>query len=389
MSQTDASQGQARRAASAVYAAPFELAPQRTAWVIVERSDVGLRRVDAPSDWLLAAAVATSSPNTLRSKGQSIAQFWDWVVRTGGDPLRIDAVSFARYIQALQQVPKGLALTSLIRALPDDPRLRSSSTVALRVTQIKEFYRWASANGWIASTAASAVLGMKTPKQTVRRTAPRLTEDQAQRLRTARLAPRERLAVELLYSAGLRDGEALGLRSDDLCFSREAADLFGCSVRGNAHLHVRRRVNPNGALAKSRTERVIPVTPRLHAAVRDWNAWAYDHLPEAVESAHLLVSLHGSTRGRPLSTTGFYSMWSSSVRSLEGLAGANPHLLRHTFASELADAGVPAFTIQTLLGHQSPNSTQVYTHALMGTLSEAVGRLGDWREQNLGTVDGR
>jgi site-specific recombinase XerD len=44
---------------------------------------------------------------------------------------------------------------------------------------------------------------------------------------------------------------------------------------------------------------------------------------------------------------------------------------------------VPAFTVQELLGHRSPASTQIYTHALMETLTAAVEKLSTWRQATL------
>jgi integrase len=137
--------------------------------------------------------------------------------------------------------------------------------------------------------------------------------------------------VELLYGAGLREGEALGLMVEDLCVNREVAEVFGCHMPGGPHLHVRRRMNSNGAWAKSHYERILPISPRMMAAYRDWQAWAFDHAPETVECPYLLISLSGPTRGRPWSITGFTSMWADKVKTIPGLEEATPHLMRHTW----------------------------------------------------------
>lgn len=68
---------------------------------------------------------------------------------------------------------------------------------------------------------------------------------------------RDRLLVLLMARAGLRRGEVCGLRRCDVHLGLDSRPL-GCDVE-RAHLHVVRRDNPNGAWAKSRRERVVPL----------------------------------------------------------------------------------------------------------------------------------
>jgi integrase/recombinase XerD len=369
-----------------IYAARYEPGPGRTGWLVVHRDESGMRRVEEVSDWLSVTAVSTSSPNTLKSQAEALALWWRWCIESGVDPLRTDAVRFARFVSALQSIPMNLPLTSPIRALPGDPRLRQPATTSQRVVHIKSFYQWAMLNGRVSAVAGQAVTGFKTPRAPKTMRADRLHPQQIKVLLAAPLSPRNRLAVALLYDAGLREGEALGIRIEDWCVNRDVAAVFGCWVAGGPHLHVRRRINSNGALAKSHYERIVPISPRLLAVHRDWQAWAFDYIPQSVECPYLLISLAGATRGQAWSISGFTSMWQAKVKALPGLQQATPHLLRHTWASELIDAGVPSFTVQELLGHRSPASTGVYTHALAETLTAAVAQLATWRQRALGVA---
>jgi integrase/recombinase XerD len=369
-----------------IYAARYEPSPGRTGWLVVQHNESGMRRVQEVSDWLSVTAVSTSSPNTLKSRAEALALWWRWCVESGVDPLSTDSVRFARFVSALETVPKDLSLTSPVRALPGDPRLRQPATVSQRVVHIKAFYQWAMANGRVSAVAGRAITGFKTPRVPKTMRAGRLHPEQVAALLGAKLSPRDRWAVGLLYEAGLREGEALGLRVEDWCVNRDVAAVFGCWTTGGPHLHVRRRMNSNGALAKSPYERIVPVSPRLLTAYRDWQAWAFDHIPQSVECPYLLISLAGPTRGQAWSISGFTSMWQAKVKKLPGLQEATPHLLRHTWASELIDAGVPAFTVQELLGHRTLASTQVYTHALTETLTAAVAQLAAWRQRVLGVA---
>ena len=369
-----------------IYAVRYEPSPGRAGWLVVHHDECGMRRVDEVSDWLSVSAVSMSSSNTLKSRAEALALWWRWCVHSRVDPLSTDSVRFARFVSALQTVPKGLPLTSPIRALPGDPRLRQPSTVSQRVVHVKAFYQWAMDNGRVSAVAGRAIAGFKTPRAPKTMRAQRLHPEQVAVLLAANLSPRDRWAVDLLYDAGLREGEVLGLRVDDWCVNRDVAMVFGCRVVGGPHLHVRRRMNSNGALAKSVYERIVPISPRLMATYRDWQAWAFDHVPQSVDCPYLLISLAGPTRGRAWSISGFTSMWQAKVKTLPGLQEATPHLLRHTWASELIDAGVPSFTVQELLGHRAPASTQIYTHALAETLTAAVAQLTTWRQRVLGVA---
>lgn len=363
------------------YAAPFEPLPGRTCWVVLERQNGALSRVDAVSDWLLELFAGRHARNTLRANATSLSLWWRWCRDSSVDPHRATSTQFAQFVLALQTVPKEYPLTSVVRGFPGDPRLRSPRTIRNRVLQIKSFYEWAGRNGRVSSLTAAGITGFRTPPAPTVRSASRLTGAQLNTLTQAALHPRDRLVIELLLCAGLREGEALGIRLEDLCLSHELAQLFECNVPAGPHLHVRKRDNPNRADAKSTEERIIPIIPRLMGAIRDWQSWANDHMPESIDSLYLILSTRGTTRGRPWSVSGFATMWDNHIKSLPGLEKSYPHLLRHTFASQLIDAGVPAFTVQELLGHRSPDSTAIYTHAHMNALVDAVERLADWRER--------
>jgi integrase/recombinase XerD len=85
-----------------------------------------------------------------------------------------------------------------------------------------------------------------------------LADDQLEQLLSMEISRRDRFLVALLTVTGMRIGEALGLRREDMHLLARAQEL-GCQVQG-PHVHVRRRVNTNGALAKPRYPRTIPVT---------------------------------------------------------------------------------------------------------------------------------
>jgi integrase/recombinase XerC len=138
------------------------------------------------------------------------------------------------------------------------------------------------------------------------------------------LALRNRALVELVYSAGLRSAEAVGLDLGDVDFEQEL-------------VHVR-----NG---KGSKDRVVPLGEEAAHLVARYLQRARPALAAGAENALFL-----SARGRRLDT--------STLRRLV----PHPHRLRHAFATHLLEGGADMRTIQELLGHASLSTTQMYSH---------------------------
>jgi site-specific recombinase XerD len=137
------------------------------------------------------------------------------------------------------------------------------------------------------------------------------------------LALRNRALVELVYSAGLRSAEAVGLDLADVDFEQEL-------------VHVR---------GKGGKERVVP----LGEEAAYWTArYLREARPQLARGA--VDALFLSARGRRLDT----SVLRRTLR--------HPHRLRHAFATHLIEGGADLRTIQELLGHASLSTTQIYSH---------------------------
>jgi site-specific recombinase XerD len=135
---------------------------------------------------------------------------------------------------------------------------------------------------------------------------------------------RNRALVELVYSAGLRSSEAVGLDLVDVDFEQEL-------------VHVRH--------GKGGKDRVVP----LGEEAADWVArYLRDARSQLARGANDALFL--SATGKRLDT--------STLRRLV----PHPHRLRHAFATHLLEGGADLRTIQELLGHASLSTTQVYSH---------------------------
>ena len=183
---------------------------------------------------------------------------------------------------------------------------------------------------------------------------------------------RDRLIVLLMARAGLRRGEVVGLRRSDVHLLLDSGPL-GCDVP-RAHLHVVRRDNTNGAWAKSRRDRVVPLDFLVVTGFDD-----YEHerlaVPGTGESDFVLVNLARGRVGAPMLPDAVNDLVTAAGRRAGLGRKVTPHQLRHAWGSALMDAGGGIDEVQELLGHASMASTQVYVHPDPARLRAAVDRV--------------
>ena len=181
---------------------------------------------------------------------------------------------------------------------------------------------------------------------------------------------RDRLIVLLMARAGLRRGD-VHLLTD----SRE----LGCEV-ARAHLHVvRRDGNPNGAVAKSRRERAVPLD---FLVVQAFDSYEFERMgvPAAASGDFVFVNLQRAPVGAPMRLDAVNDLVTAAARRA-GTGALRPHQLRHSFASNVIDAGGTLEEAQDLLGHASITSTQVYAHPDPARLRAAVDAVPSPRAQ--------
>jgi integrase/recombinase XerD len=148
----------------------------------------------------------------------------------------------------------------------------------------------------------------------------------------------------VLHDSGIRIGEALGLRHEDLAVAER-------------ELTVTPRRNDNLARTKSIQPRTIPVSAQLLRLYADYLEAEYGTL----DSDYVFVNLWGRPLGHPLRYDTVYDLvgW---LRRRTGI-GFDPHWLRHTYATELLRRTTPIETVSKLLGHASITTTiDIYGH---------------------------
>ncbi len=213
----------------------------------------------------------------------------------------------------------------------------AASTVARRIAAVRSFYRHQMLLGARSDNPAA---GLTLPRRT--RTLPRtLSPAESERLidaaaGTTPRAMRDRALVELMYGAGLRVSETVGL-------ARTSVDLEGRLVR---------------VLGKGDKERIVPLGRPACEAVRRYLALGRPHLDRRHRPDLFL-----NARGGALTRAGAFLI----LRRLAERAGleperVHPHLLRHSFATHLLEGGADLRSVQEMLGHADLATTERYTH---------------------------
>jgi site-specific recombinase XerD len=189
---------------------------------------------------------------------------------------------------------------------------------------------------------------------------------------------RDRLIVLLMARAGLRRGEVLGLRRSDVHLLADSRGL-GCET-ARAHLHVvRREDNPNGAIAKSRRQRAVPLD---FVTVQAFDTYEFERMrvPRAAAGDFVMVNLFREPVGAPMRLDAVNDLVGAAAQRAGLQVPPTPHQLRHAFASNVLDAGGAIDEAQELLGHASVSSTEVYTHPDPARLRAAVDAVPSPRE---------
>jgi integrase/recombinase XerD len=244
-----------------------------------------------------------------------------------------------RSLAGFREGPVGEATTSDVERWV--ARMRADglapTTVARRVAAVRSFFRHQLLVGARSDNPAAEISLPRRPRRLPRT----LSAAETERLIEAGngvspRALRDRALVELLYGAGLRVSEAVGL-------TRAAVDLESRFVR---------------VLGKGEKERIVPLGRPAAEALRRYLALGRPHLDRR-NRADLFLN----ARGGVLTRAGAFLI----LRRLAEKAGlepgrVHPHLLRHSFATHLLEGGADLRSVQELLGHADLSTTERYTH---------------------------
>ena len=251
--------------------------------------------------FLASPALAES---TRRAYASDLRGFADWLERRGLAVDDVDVRVLVDYASELGRARNGLA----------------PATIARKLAAVRSFLRFTLGPTRVPDASLAPKRPQRLPEAPKREQVEELIDSVDG---DGALGLRNRALVELVYSAGLRSAEAVGLDLGDVDFEQELV-----RVRG-----------------KGGKERIVPLGEEAaHVVAR----YLREARPELARGANDALFL--STRGRRLDT--------STLRRLL----PHPHRLRHSFATHLLEGGADLRTIQELLGHSSLSTTQVYSH---------------------------
>ena len=234
------------------------------------------------------------------------------------------------------------------RGKPRDPGLAPTS-LRRRAASIRGFYRFAFGEGLIEVDVAAHI---DLPRQP-RLLPETLTVAEVEALLEAAPDLRGRALLELLYAAGLRVSEGLGLDREDL-------STDGGFVR---------------VIGKGDKERLVPVGD----IALDWlGRWLAEERPGLL-ALHDVEPARGGPlflgdRGRRLARQQAFAIVRGAARRAGLPESVSPHTLRHSFATHLLEGGADLRIVQELLGHASISTTQLYTHLTGERVREVYAR---------------
>jgi integrase/recombinase XerC len=158
---------------------------------------------------------------------------------------------------------------------------------------------------------------------------------------------RDRAILELFYSTGMRFGELISLRVDDLDLKNNTVKVFG---KGRKH-----RIIPIGSIAKHIIEKYLNIRKEFFTKNTD-----------DVSKKILFLSPRGRLFSRK--SKGVYEIVNKYIGMVSEIERKSPHILRHSFATHLLNRGADLRAVKELLGHENLSTTQLYTHVTVDRL---------------------
>ncbi len=292
---------------------------------------------DLLSEWLAELEARGRRPNTLRNYEYDAGHWLADCERDGMDPLTITRATFRAYVGGLQI---------------------GKASVARRVVTLRGWYKWLKARGHIDSNPVDGFHASTRETGTHRNRLPKvLSQPEVDRLLAAPdtrkpKGLRDRAVLESLYASGLRVSELVALDLTDVDPRRRSFDVR--DGKGGKDRTLLFGEPCAGALGRY----LVDGRPRLQRNPSPALFLNRDGKRLSVESVQYLTRTYAAKAGIK--------------------AGVTPHMLRHSFATHLLDGGADLRVIQGWLGHESPDTTAIYTHVSKAQLARTADEA--WRK---------
>lgn len=266
------------------------------------------------------AAVRGASEHTLRAYRSDLDEFLGFCTQRGLEsPSEVNPRALRSYLARLEE--RGLAKSSIQRKL----------------SAARSFFKQLLKKGQIESHPA---LGLRQRRGSRKLPGTLSIEEMTKLLESFEAGKpedlRDRALLELMYSAGTRAAETVGLNRRDLDCARGLVRLYG---KGR-----KQRLSALGKPSVDAVEAYLadPRRPKPSAKAKD--------------------AVFLNPRGGRLTTRSLGRIVAKRVQAAGILRRVTPHTLRHSFATHLLDRGADLRSVQELLGHAHLTTTQIYTH---------------------------
>jgi len=261
------------------------------------------------------------SSQTEISYFRDISQFEEFIADEYGvfDPAAVEGDQIRNWVVSLMEA--GVKARSVNRKL----------------SAVRSFFRYLKRKGMISHNPATGINGPKTPKKLpgfVKDREISLVIDRSENFADDFCGHRDRFLIELLYLTGIRRAELIALRDSDI-------DFENCTLR---------------VTGKRNKQRIIPFSHQTKEKIREYLQKRDARI--ANKSPFLFVKEDGT----PLYPKLVYNIIHTHLSSIPTLSQKSPHVLRHSFATEMLNNGADINAVKELLGHGSLASTQIYTH---------------------------
>lgn len=217
-------------------------------------------------------------------------------------------------------------------------------TLQRKISSLRALFKYLMKTGVVIANPTKQITNPKAPKRL-----PVYLEEKDTRNLTTAMAyaegfegATERLIVELLYQTGMRRAELVHLKESDIEFSRKQIRILG----------------------KRNKERMVPVGEELLIDIRCY----MDEKRKIFNKPDGILLFLKS--GKPVYDQYVYRVIKERLKDITTLTKKSPHVMRHTFATQLSNNGAELNAVKELLGHSSLAATQVYTHNNIQRLKE-------------------
>ena len=229
----------------------------------------------------------------------------------------------------------------------------SPASMNREISTLRSFFRYLRQRSKIQSDIFSHIGSLKSPKRlpsiVPNSRIPRMLDNTAEKSSSKDFEQvRDALMVLMFYKCGIRLAELISINTNDISADHRSVKIHG----------------------KGDKERIVPLVESVRIVLNNYlDAIKGQKICNSQEKALFLT-----IEGRRISRIKVYRTVRSALEKTGVQGKKSPHVLRHTFATQLMNAGADMRDIQELMGHSSLKSTQVYTHNSIVQLQSAYAK---------------